>query len=357
MTRVVFLVLDGLPSRHVTPEVSPNLCALAGEAGHGPGVATGVMPAATYPNHATFVTGRRPVDHGIVANWFFVDGKPVPAESVGPAGSTLFDACREAGRASAFVAGDQHLVKVMAGDRADTHWPPDGAVPEGAAIDAMGYLDDAETVPHLAAALDNGHDLVVAQINGPDTAGHRYGPDADEALDAYRVTDGLIPALREALAPAWNETVVIAVSDHTMEPLTHPEPIDAWRLAEEQGMHGLPEGGAALFEGNDEPSWLRHVEGCAGYEPIAAGRWLAWTDPGYWFAVDGLDAEYRGMHGNPTTLEQVAVVTGGHPLARVLAERVSPGDVTALDWGPTIAGLLGLALPGAAGRDLLSSHV
>ncbi|MBI2169790.1 MAG: alkaline phosphatase family protein [Actinobacteria bacterium] len=147
MTRVAFIVLDGMPSRHVTPEVAPCLWALAAEAGRPPGEATGVMPAATYPNHVTFVTGRRPEDHGVLANWFFVDGKPTPAEAVGPSGPTLFDACRDARRSSAFVAGDQHLVKVMAADRADEHWPADGEVPEGCERDAKGYVADAEVAP------------------------------------------------------------------------------------------------------------------------------------------------------------------------------------------------------------------
>lgn len=354
MARVVLLVFDGLPNRHVTPTVTPNLWSLAAEAGRVPGTATGAMPSATYPNHATFITGVDPPTHGVVANWLLVDGTPTPSEAVGPAVPTVFDACASAGRSSAFVVGDQHLVGVMAGDRAEEHWPPGGEVPEGSSVDAFGYLDDAETVPRLAAALDDGHDFVFAQLNGPDTAGHRYGPDTDEALDGYRAVDTLVPRLREALAPGWDDTVVIAVSDHTMEALTHPEPIDVFSLAPEHGMLGLPEGGAALVEGEGDPTWLTEIEGCAGYEEFAPGRYLAWTRPGYWFAVDGLDTEYRGMHGNPTTREQVALVSGGHPAAWELAQRVAGGGVTALDWAPTVAGLLDLHLPDATGHDLLS---
>lgn len=354
MPQVAFVVLDGMPTRHVTPEVTPHLWALATEAGRPPGTATGVMPSATYPNHATFVTGLHPADHGIVANWFFVDGEAVPAETVGPRGATLFDACRHAGRSSAFVAGDQHLVGVMGAERADEAWPDGGRAPDGALLDGMGYVADSVSVPRLAGALAAGHDLVVAQVNGPDTLGHLLGPDSGEALDGYRALDALVPSLREALAPAWDDTVVVVVSDHTMEPLTHPEPIDAFALARAHDVRGLPEGGAALFETAGEPAWLADVEGCGGYEEMAPELWLAWTEPGWWFAVEGLDLDYRGMHGNPTTLEQLALVSGGHPAARVLAERVGAGGATGLDWAPTVAGLLGLALPGTAGRDLLA---
>ncbi|HLG00605.1 MAG TPA: alkaline phosphatase family protein [Acidimicrobiia bacterium] len=355
MTRVLFVVLDGQPTRHLSPEITPHLWALAGEAGQRPGRATGVMPAATYPNHATFVTGRPPVDHGILANWFFVDGRATTAESVGVDGHTLFDACLDAGRSSALVVGDQHLVGVVAGDRADSHWPPDGRVPHGSARDAKGYIADEDLVPRVAEAIAAGYDFVFAQVNGPDTVGHVFGPDAPEAIDGYRATDALVAGLRETMAESWSDTVAIVVSDHTMETLTHPAPLDAFTLASERGMLGLPDGGSALFQGDHEPAWLGEVEGCAGWEPVAPDTWSAWTEPGWWFAIAGLEAEYRGMHGNPTTLEQVALVSGGHPAARALAEQVAAGSVSALDWGPTVAGLLELSLPDAVGRDLLAS--
>lgn len=355
VTRVVFIVLDGLPTRHVTPEVMPSLWALAGEAGHPPGTARGVMPSATYPNHATFVTGTHPRRHGVVANWLFRDGQPVPAESVGVEGRTLFDACTDAGRSSAVVVGDQHLIGVMSAARADHHWPPSGALPGDATLDAMGYLADSDLVPRLADAMDDGHDLLVAQVNGPDTLGHLLGPDADEAIDGYRTLDALVPRLRDALAPSWDETVVIVVSDHTMERISQPEPLDTIELAHEHGMLGLPEGGAALFAGAEEPVWLSAVEGCAGFESLGDELWLAWTEPGWWFAIAGLGLDYRGMHGNPSTLEQLALVTGGHPVAASLAEQVAAGSVTALDWAPTIAGVLDLSLPAVDGRDLLAA--
>lgn len=353
VTRVIFVVLDGQPTRHLSPEITPHLWALAGEAGHRPGRATGVMPAATYPNHATFVTGRAPVDHGILANWFFVDDRPTPAESVGVGGRTLFDACRDAGRSSALVVGDQHLVGVVAGERADTHWPPDGRVPTGSARDAKGYIADQDLVPRVAEAIAAGHDFVFAQVNGPDTVGHVFGPDAPEAIDGYRSTDALVASLRAAMAESWDDTVAVVVSDHTMETLTHPAPLDAFALAKERGVLGLPDGGSAIFQSDDEPAWLVEVEGCAGWELVAPDTWSAWTKPGWWFAVEGLEAEYRGMHGNPTTLEQVALVSGGHPAARALAERIAAGPVSALDWAPTVAGLLDLSLPAASGRNLL----
>ncbi|MBI2169791.1 MAG: hypothetical protein HYU28_09890 [Actinobacteria bacterium] len=143
------------------------------------------------------------------------------------------------------------------------------------------------------------------------------------------------------------------VSDHTMETLAHPEPIDLLALAAAHGGFGLPGGGSALVLGNNEPSWLDGLPGCAGRRAVREGLWEAWTHPGWWFAVAGLGEDYRGMHGNPTTLPQVALVSGGHPAAVELADVVAAGGVSALDWAPTMAGLLGLHLPEASGLNLL----
>ena len=54
--KVVFTVLDALPLRHVGPSHTPNLPRSRRSAGvlrTGPAQ----MTSATYPNHATFVTG------------------------------------------------------------------------------------------------------------------------------------------------------------------------------------------------------------------------------------------------------------------------------------------------------------
>src|SRR5947209_14305790 len=168
--RVVFTVLDALPPRYVGPEHTPVLYELAHAGGWLKRGARAVMTSATYPNHATFSTGARPADHGVVSNWVPERGRVVPAWKRELTVATMFDACRAAGRTTAAVVGDQHLVGVMGARRADRHWPLDGVPPEGARLDEMGYLDDRDTIVELASALEAGVDLVVSQLTGPDTA-------------------------------------------------------------------------------------------------------------------------------------------------------------------------------------------
>jgi predicted AlkP superfamily pyrophosphatase or phosphodiesterase len=107
--RVLLLVLDGLPARYVGQGRMPALDALA-RAGGRAGAGRSVLTSSTYPNHATFVTGAAPAVHGLVANHVPTPAGLRPAWQLGPAATTLFDACQAAGRASACVVGDPFLI-------------------------------------------------------------------------------------------------------------------------------------------------------------------------------------------------------------------------------------------------------
>ena len=85
--KVVFTVLDALPVRHVGDDHTPVLATLARSAGGAPAQARSVMTSSTYPNHATFVTGAHPRDHGIVTNWVPETGRLVPAWKLRPDGA------------------------------------------------------------------------------------------------------------------------------------------------------------------------------------------------------------------------------------------------------------------------------
>ena len=80
---------------------------------------------------------------------------------------------------------------------------------------------------------------------------------------------------------------------------------------------------------------------------------LVWTEPGRAFGFTGSPTRL-GTHGGPRTCAQVAVVTGGHAAVEVLARTLERAPVDATDWAPTIAELLGIALPHATGRSLLA---
>jgi arylsulfatase A-like enzyme len=358
--KVVFTVLDALPARHVGVEHTPVLSELARAGGGVPSTALSVMTSATYPNHATFITGVAPRAHGIVTNWVPQTGRVVPAWEIGPAVPTLFDAARSAGRTTAAVFGDQCLVGVMGARVADTHWPVDGVPPPEVRRDAHDYIDDRDTIVELVAALDARPDLVVSQLNAPDTAAHVHGPDSEAALECYRGTDALLALAREHID--WDDTVWIIVSDHDQEPLDDVPPIDLRREFARRGvdLFALPEGSATVICGagaHDARRWLTEIDGIEGTAPFHVPDpelecVLAWSTPRRAFGFEEMGTEL-GTHGGPRTRTQVAVVTGGHPLVAPLAHGVASRRVTARDWAPTIAALLGFDLTGASGRSML----
>src|SRR6188472_2335739 len=103
--RVMLLVLDGMPWRHVGAHITPNLEALFESGGAARRGALGELPATTYPNHRTFVTGQGWQQHGLRVN----DDR----HRVDHTAPTILDVCRAAGIGAEIILGDQHLVDVM----------------------------------------------------------------------------------------------------------------------------------------------------------------------------------------------------------------------------------------------------
>ncbi len=346
-SRVVFLVLDGFPPALVGSELTPTLLDWTSASGTVPRAVDAVLPASTYANHATFATGVGPVHHGIVGNYVLGDdGRFRPASQLGPSVPTLFDAATAADVRSALVVGDQELIGVMGGHAATEHWPLDGITPDGAVLDAHGYLDDTETLPQILAALAGDAELVVAHLNSPDTAGHVHGPDERGARDVYHAVDQSVAQIRAAIEPRADDTVTIIVSDHSMEPVTIDEPVDINDALDGTGLAWFPEGTAALVYGEhpDVDRVLADAPGVAGMRQLGPGLRIAWADPGRWICFHGIDSE-PGMHGSPRTAHQLAAVVGRHSAVRNLDTQLQANDFDAKQWATTIADLLTLPHP------------
>jgi len=360
---VLLLILDGLSPRHVRADVTPTLSARAEAGGWNRGGGVAVMPASTYPNHATFVTGVPPAVHGL---WSSMVPGPLPAGTpaeagaphplveawdVGPSSPTVFDVCARAGMSCAAVLGDHHLVGAMGAGAAEMTWPAGGEFGADVARDALEYADDAATAEQIAGAIGRGPDLVVAQLNGPDTAAHLYGPDSDEALEAYRYTDAAIATVRQALAPRWEDWVVMVVSDHSQE-AAGDEAIDLDAVMRSRGIEArvIRDGSAAVVtgEGGRDPRWLDDVDAVVGVEPLADDTVVVWGRPGSSFG------EYPwgvpGIHGSPRTTPQVAVVSGGHPTVGPVTEWVEAAAPPATAWARVISRILKLPAVGGIPR-------
>jgi hypothetical protein len=348
LPRVLLVILDGVSPRHVDSAIMPSLTAMARSGGWCRDGVTGVMPSTTYPNHATLVTGVTPARHGIVAAHIPLPTGPVPSWKRGPAVTTLFDSMRAAGRQSAAVFGDQHLVGAMGAAVADYVWPEEGRFGDDVACDVLGYAKDRETVARVQGAIEAGAELVVAQLNEPDTAAHIFGPDSVEALHRYGRTDGYLASLIVRLRDQWEAWVVIVVSDHGQETVTEPKPIDLHAAAARSGFDGVvvDDAAAAAVAGElaRHDDWLSEVSGVEGVQRIDDDTVIAWATPGRWFS--SVEFPLRGIHGSPRTAPQVAVVAGGHPASRELAAALTDSPRESTWWAPAIADLLAIPPPG-----------
>ncbi len=341
-------MFDGLSPRHVDDEVMPVLAGAARGGGWTPTGGLGCLPSSTYPNHATFATGVSPDRHGIVANAIPTADATTPAWELGPSVPTLFDAMAAAGRPSAAVFGDHHLVGVTGGQSADFLWSRDEHA-GGVARDLLGYAKDDETVVGIAEAIDTGADLVFAQMNEPDTMAHIFGPDSPEARRQYGRSDAHFGSVVESLRGEWDDWVVIVMSDHSQETVTEPAPIDLRAAARARGLAGsIADDGAVAAAAGElarDPRWMLEVPGIEGVRRLGGGAVLAWAAPGrYFFQVE---VPVRGVHGSPRTAVQVAVVTGGHPAAGALGAAIGRHRPAAESWAPAISELLDLPVPSA----------
>ncbi len=358
--RVVLLGIDGCPIHLVSPAVTPRLWSLRGAGGltlegRAP------LPSSTYPCFGTLLTGCLPGRHRVRTTASRPGAVPGWGGEVRVAVPTLFDVCRAAGLRSAAVQGDHLLHAVLQTEAAGMTWPPGGRVPPEVPRDAHAYPTNDAVRPHLlAAAADPAVDFLFGQLNEGDTLGHDLGPDDPATRASYRRADRIVGEVLDALGPLWQDTLVVIVSDHGMEPRTDRPPIDLLAAPEVAvvAVDVVGDGGAALVRVRDGVGEraagrvLGEVPGVAGWSDCGDGVVLAAALPGWIFSAPRLRP--RGYHGGPATARTLAAVTGGHAAVPRIARALAARPPHLADWAPTTAQVLGLKLPGADGRSLLA---
>jgi hypothetical protein len=351
--RLVLLVLDGFSPRHLTAAIAPNLVRAGKEGARAPDGGRAVLAAATYPNHASLVTGTEPAVHGIFANDTFTAAGVRPAQEIGAAGPTLFDAAAAAVLSTAVVVGDPKILGVVGAARCQRHWPPGGVVPAGTPL-VRGYAANAVTFAALLEVLDGGADVVLCQLDNTDGVSHMFGPDSPEALGVLADADALVGRLVETLRSGrrWQETLLAVVSDHS-QLATDPNrpPLDLPRALSNAGVDAdvIEEGSAALVRARDSRGARRvvaAVDGVAGVLNLAPGVLCAYAEPGRGFATR--KPLPRGVHGCPATTPTVCVVTGGHPRLPALRRALAAEAPTSASLGRLLAGALELPWASAA---------
>ena len=342
--RVIFVVIDALPNHWVSEEWTPNLWALLKSGGWNPSGGRAVLSTATYPNHASFVTGRDPSSHGIFVNRVWDGSQFVISSKIGPQGDTLFLAADRSGVSSAVVVGDHKLIGVMGANEADVCWPPDGER-QDVELDEFRYAADISVLDAVDSIGLMESDFGFVHFNEPDTVCHLFGPDAMETRERIRQTDASFGQLVERCKPRWDETVMIVVSDHDQEEVVEYG-FDLAKVLSDKGLPGVVEneGTCAVVLDGPDVATLTSVDEVEGASILDDRHTLVWGKNGHVFGP-WLD-DLHGSHGSPRTSTQVAVVGGGHPKVNELTNLITKDRPSAVDWAWHINALLELSLEG-----------
>ncbi|MEO1493509.1 MAG: alkaline phosphatase family protein [Pseudomonadota bacterium] len=343
-TRFLIIVFDALRPEFVTPELMPNLTALAAR-GVTCANAHSTFPTETRVNQSAVTTGCYPHRHGIVANQF-----PLPEAAPGAVLNTGDDRALEAALAaldgpllgvptlgallahhgrrfatiSAGTSGGGRLINIAAEQIGGFRLAlrrTEAAVPVGVfdriaqrigpppeyklpGIDwnqyAMrAYLDWVEP--------EERPDVMLLWLSEPDESFHYHGIGSPEALSAIRAMDAALGEIMQHHGPALDagEMQIIAMSDHGQITVAG-EKLDLAARMRGAGFN-------AATSPADDPDYIVVVHTAGGiwvrdHDPVLAGQMTEWL----------LDQPWCGplftRGGLPGTLP-IAEIMADHPRA------------------------------------------
>ncbi len=358
-----------------------------------------VFPALTYPAHVTLVTGCDPAETGI--------GQNQPLQPDTPSGSrvwywerkhiavpTLFDAVKEAGGKNCTVLwpvacrnpaakwcfpevhplpGESVVLKTL---RYGTPWfvldseRRFGSLRHG--IEEPGLSDYAAAIA-LHTLRTRKPDLTAVHLIDLDEMRHHHGTFSPEALEAIRRDDMRVADFLRALSetPGLEDALLIAVSDHGQSDISITV-----NLTESLKKLGLDSDFAVQSNGESAYFFARREGADPGRALAVLGDHLAENGILRLYTRDDLDRMHavRGIAFACEAADRVVFDDSldqnkrekathgfgpGHRaencLFAVWGRGVRPGlelpPMPMRDVAPTVAGLMGIRLPGASGRD------
>jgi predicted AlkP superfamily pyrophosphatase or phosphodiesterase len=331
-----------------------------------------VYPSKTFPGHLSLATGLHPTGHGIVDNYFCRDdrsdcysmgsGRKDPSWLDGTPLWTLVE--QQGGRASTFFWPESDAS--IDGTLPTDYRAYDGRVPHQARI--------RQVIEWLSFPDTERPDLVTLYFSAVDSAGHTFGPEAEETLAAIAEVDRQIATLWGAIKRLNDEQraeiSLMLVSDHGMSEVDPEVFIDTNTLPRPKGfkrvngstrvtyyqrdpradLSGLAN---ALTEMSDGRFWVVSQETLKARHFVdhpAVGALMIETAPPRMFRRGGGEgSDLRGMHGYPVSVEDMAAflvaVGPGFQSGKVIPEAHQ------LDVYPVAAELLDLTVPDNIASD------
>jgi predicted AlkP superfamily pyrophosphatase or phosphodiesterase len=331
-----------------------------------------VYPSKTFPGHLSIATGLHPTGHGVIDNYFcrsdrsdcysMGKGRKDPSWLAGVPLWTLVE--QQDGRASTFFwpESDAAFADVLPTD----YRAYDGRVPHKARVE--------QVIEWLALPADDRPDLVTLYFSAVDSASHTYGPAAPETRSAISEVDRQIEALWQAIesinAEQGADINLMLVSDHGMSEVDPGLFIDTNTLPRPRAFKRVNGSTRVTYYQRDPDADIDSLAGAL--DRMSDGRWRRLTaadlaerqfegHPGVGDIIietapprvfrrgGGRDADLRGMHGYPATVEDMAaflVAVGPH----FQEGKVIP-EAHQLDVYPVAATLLDLEVPDNIASD------
>jgi predicted AlkP superfamily pyrophosphatase or phosphodiesterase/heat shock protein HslJ/uncharacterized membrane protein len=222
---LVLVSFDGWQADYTARANVPNLRALAGRGVSADGLIP-PFPPKTFPAHYTIVTGLYPARHGIVSNTMvepgfadrFTMSAPTAKDPRWWGGEPLWVTAIRQGRvaASMFWPGSE----VPIAGTYPTHWLPYD--------DNFANADRVKQVlTWLALPPDEQPSFITLYFSDVDSAGHTYGPDSQEVLEAAARLDALLGDLIAGIdrLGLGGRTTLVVLADHGMSQLSHDRAI------------------------------------------------------------------------------------------------------------------------------------
>jgi len=175
----------------------PTFHRMAAEGAHAWNAYT-IVPSLTLPAHTSMLTGVGPQAHQILWNDYNTNKGYVTLP-------TVFSLAKQRGLKTAMFVGKEKFKHLeLPGSIDALVWPqPD---------------DDAKSVAKAFAAKVGllKPNLSFIHFRDPDTAGHKYGSDAPEKMQAFKDCDEALKTIKDAIAAAGlgDKSVIILTADH-----------------------------------------------------------------------------------------------------------------------------------------------
>ena len=368
---LVLVSIDGFRWDYLDWPQATNMRSIAAQGSRVTKLRT-VYPSKTFPGHLSIATGLHPTQHGVIDNYFcrsdrsdcysMGKGRKDPSWLAGIPLWTLVE--QQGGRASTFFWPESDAPFA---NRLPTDYRSfDGRVPHRERVQ--------QAIEWLALPAEQRPDLVTLYFSVVDSASHSYGPAAPETLSAIIEVDRQIAVLWQAIesinTQQGADINLILVSDHGMSEVDPNLFIDTNTLPRPKGfklVNGTtrvtyyqrdPDADIDALSGAldrlNQDRWRRlssrdlaerHFE----HHPGVGDLIIETAPPRVFRRGGGRDADLRGMHGYPATVEDMAafLVAVGPDFQE---GKVIP-EAHQLDVYPVAATLLGLEVPDTIASD------